>query len=229
MIQRLALTLFSLVWLLAGVPAAAAESLSDVLSRMDKAAAAFQSMSASLTQLDHIDVINENETQKATVKLRRSKAGLVGRVDFSGPNTKVVAVELRKVQVYYPKSNVVDVYDVGKFGDQLDQFLLLGFGTSGKELEKNYKVRLVGAENVGGHPTWHLELIPKSKQALDIFKKADVWIAQDANYPVQEKIHKNEQDYTLITYSDVKLNPPLSDKDLELVLPPGVKKITPQR
>jgi outer membrane lipoprotein-sorting protein len=229
MIQRLALILFSFTWLVPGRSPAGAESLSDVLARMDKAAASFQSMSASLTQLDHIEVINENETQNATVKLRRSKAGLIGRVDFSGPNAKVVAVERRQVQVYYPKSNVVDIYDVGKFGEQLDQFLLLGFGTSGKELEKNYKVRLVGAENVGGHPTWHLELIPKSKQAQDIFKKADVWIAQDADYPVREKIHKNDQDYTLITYSDVKLNPPLSDKDLELVLPPGVKRMTPQR
>ncbi len=229
MSQRSAFIAFPLVFIASVVPSLAADSLNDVLARMDKSAATFQSMSATLTQLTHTEVINENETLNATVKLRRTKTGLTGRVDFAGPNSKVVAVELRKVQVFYPKSNVVELYDVGKYGDQLDQFLLLGFGTSGKELERNYKVRLIGSENIGGHPAWHLELVPKSKQALDIFKKADLWMSEDAGYPVQEKIHKNDQDYTLITYSDVKLNPPLSDQDLSLVLPPGVKRVTPQR
>ncbi len=206
-----------------------AASLQDVLTRMDKSAESFQSMTGNLVQVNHTEIINENETQNATVRMKRTKDGIVGRVDFAGPNRKILGVRERQLQMFYPKSNVVELYDVGKFGDQLDQFLLLGFSTSGKELQRNYKIRMMGMETVNGKPTAHLELTPKSKQAQDIFKKADIWLAQDANHPVQEKIHKNDQDYTLITYTDVKLNPPLSDKDLELNLPPGVKKITPQK
>ena len=206
-----------------------AETLKEVLARMDRSAGSFQAMTAKLSQLNHTEVINENETVNATVKLRRTKTGLTGRVDFTGTNQKIVSVEARKVRVYYPKSNLVELYDVGKYGNQLDQFLLLGFGTSGQELQKNYQVKLVGTETVGGKTTTHLELTPRSTQAKDIFKKADLWLAQDADHPVQEKIHKNDSDFTLITYSDVKLNPALSDKDLELVLPPGVKQVTPQK
>lgn len=223
--------LFTGVLFFAGfaVPGSAAESLKDVLARMDRASAKFEGMTANLTQVTHTEVINENETVNAAVKLRRTKAGLTGRVDFSGTNQKVVSVDARKVRVYYPKSNLVEFYDVGKYGNQLDQFLLLGFGTSGQELQRDYKVKLIGTENIGGKPAVHLELVPKSKQALDILKKADLWLAADADYPLQEKIHKNDQDYTLITYTDVKLNPSLSNKDLELVLPAGVKQVTPQK
>jgi len=210
-------------------PFAAAESLNDVLARMDKSAASFQSMNASLTQLNHTEVINDNETLNAAVTMKKAKDGIVGRVDFGEPNRKIVSIRERQLFIYYPKSNSVDIYDVGEYGDQLDEFLLLGFATSGKELQKNYKVRLLGTQTVAGKVTTHLELTPKSKKAQDMFKKADIWLAQDANYPVQERIDKNGQDYTLITYSDVKLNPPLSDKDLELVLPPGVKKVRPQK
>lgn len=206
-----------------------AEKLQSVLDRMDKGAALFQGMTARLTQVNHTEVINENETLTAQVRMKRTKSGVVGRVDFTGPNQKMVSIRERELQVFYPKSNNLELYDVGKYGDQLDQFLLLGFSTSGKELQRNYHVRLIGTETVAGKVTNHLELIPKAKQAQEIFKKADVWLAQDANHPVQEKIHKNDQDYTLITYSDIKLNPPLNDKDLELNLPPGVKKITPQK
>lgn len=208
---------------------ASSQTLDAVLGRMDQSAAAFQGMTANLTQLNRVEVINETEKVEAKVRLKRVKGALTGRVDFEGPNQRVVAIEQRKVRVYYPKSSLVELYDVGKYGNQLDHFLLLGFGTSGKELQKNYKVRLVGGENVAGRPTIRLELIPKSKQALDIFKKADLWYSMDAGYAVQEKIHKNEQDYTLITYSDVKLNPGLTDKELELVLPAGVKQVTPQK
>jgi outer membrane lipoprotein-sorting protein len=221
--------LFGTIACVATSSSARAETLDAVLARMDRAAAAFQDMTANLTQINRVEVINETEKLEAQVKLRRTKAGLLGRVDFEGTNRRVVSVEHRKVRVFYPKSNLVELYDVGKYGSQLDHFLLLGFGTSGKELLKNYKVRLVGTENIGGRATTRLELIPKSKQALEIFKQADLWYAQDAGYAIQEKIHKNEQDYTLITYSDVKLNPGLTDKDLELVLPPGVKQVAPQK
>ncbi|MBS1874665.1 MAG: hypothetical protein JSU00_15730 [Acidobacteria bacterium] len=207
----------------------AADSLNAVLARMDKNAAAFQGMSATLTQVNHTEVINENETLNATVRMKRTKAGIVGRVDFSGANARTISIRDRQVQIFYPKGNVVELYDVGKFGEQLDQFLLLGFSTSGKQLQRDYKIRLVGSETVAGHLATHLELTPKSKEAQNIFKKADVWLSEDATHPLKEKIHKNEQDYTLITYADVKLNPALSDKDLDLVLPPGVKKITPAK
>ena len=211
------------------VPFAAAESLNDVLARMDKSAESFRSMTADLTQLNHTEVINDNETLNATVRMKKAKDGIVGRVDFGEPNRKIVYIRERKLHVYYPKSNTVEIYDLGEYGDQLDAFLLLGFSTSGKELQKNYKVKLVGTQTVAGKVTSHLELTPKGKKAQEMFNKADVWLAQDANYPVQERIDKSGKDYTLITYSDVKLNSPLSDKDLELVLPPGVKKITPQK
>jgi outer membrane lipoprotein-sorting protein len=208
---------------------ARAESLAQALARLDKSADAFQAMTANLSQVEHTEVINQDETRTATVRMKRTRQGIAGRVDFTGPNRMTVSIRNRQVQRYSPQGNVVELYDVGKYGDQLDQFLLLGFSTSGKELRRNYNLRLVGTEKVGGKVTTHIELTPKSKEAQEIFKKADIWLAQDATYPVKEKIHKNDQDYTLITYSDVQLNPPLSDKDLELNLPPGVQKITPQK
>src|SRR6476620_10654983 len=116
--------------LFAGIVSAA--SLPDILARMDKNADSFQGMTANLTQINHTEIINENETQNAVVKMKRTKEGIVGRVDFSGPNQKILGIRERQLQMFYPKSKVVELYDVGKYGDQLDQFLLLGFSTSGQ-------------------------------------------------------------------------------------------------
>lgn len=206
-----------------------AETLAELMTRLDHAAASFASMTAGLKQVDHSEFLGENETQTATVRLKRTKAGLVGRVDFDEPNRRTVGLQARTVQVYVPKSQTVQIYDVGKFGQQFDQFLLLGFGLSGKELEKNYSIKLIGPASIGDRKATHIELVPRSKEALEYFRKAELWIALEGTYPIQEKIYKNAQDYILITYSDVKLNAPLSDKQLELALPAGVKKIYPNR
>jgi outer membrane lipoprotein-sorting protein len=206
---------------------APADTLANVLSRMDAAATSFQSMSASLNQVTHTAVIDQDDRASGTVRLKRTPNGVLGMVEFTTPQPLIVAFHSRKVEKYYPKTNVVEEYDVDKFGEQLDQFVLLGFGTSGSDLQKNYQVRMVGSEPVAGKPATRIALTPKSKQALEYLKKAELWIPDDAAHPLQEKLWKNADDYVLVTYSDVKLNPSLSAKDFELRLPSGVKRITP--
>jgi outer membrane lipoprotein-sorting protein len=206
-----------------------ADTLNDVLARMDRSAETFQGMTANLTQLQHTAIINEDERDSAAVRMKKEKGGLRGFVEFAEPNRRLIGFQNRQLQVYYPKTNTVDIYDLGKHGAELDQFLLLGFGTSGKDLEKNYNMRVTGSENLNGKPVTRMDLVPKTANAKEYLKKLELWIPTSASYPIQEKIHKNDQDYILIQYSDIKLNPGLTDKDLELSLPAGVSKVYPQK
>jgi outer membrane lipoprotein-sorting protein len=215
--------------LVAASTAARAESLKELLARMDRSAETFQGMNANLTQVQHTAIINDDDRDSAMVRLKKTKDGLRGYVEFAEPNQRIIGFQNRQLQVFYPKTNTVDIYDLGKQGAQLDQFLLLGFGTSGKELEKSYKMRVIGTETLNGKPVTTLELTPKTAEALEYLQKVELWIPQNASYPVQEKIFKNGQDYILINYSDVKINSGLTDKDLELHLPAKVKKNYPQK
>ena len=68
----------------------------------------------------------------------------------------------------------------------------------------------------------HLQLVPKSAEALKILK-AELWMNQLTALPVQEKLLTSTTgDYQLVNYSSVKLNAPLSDKDVKLNPPKGV-------
>ena len=44
----------------------------------------------------------------------------------------------------------------------MDQFLLVGFGTTGQELKANYSMKYVGEETISGQKAWKLELIRQS-------------------------------------------------------------------
>jgi outer membrane lipoprotein-sorting protein len=216
------------VCLLLAVPAAlraSDDNLPQVLARMDKAANDFKSMTAQVTYITHTDVLNENDTETATVTMRKVQPGEVqGKVEFTAPDKKIVTIEKRRVQEYFPKINTLQQFDLNKHGPQLDKFLMTGFGISGTELAKDYDVSVLGTEDRNGQPVVHLRLIPKVAEARQYVKQLDLWIpAQGDPYPVQEKILEPSGDYRLWTYSGSKINPPLQPDALQLNLPPGVK------
>jgi outer membrane lipoprotein-sorting protein len=111
----------------------------------------------------------------------------------------------------------------------VDQFLLLGFGTSGRELLKSYDIKYAGADGVGGVKAQKLDLAPKSEEARQHVRHIEMWISDSDGVPVQQKVYQPSKDYVLITYSAMQLNPALTAESVRLKLPKGVKKEYPQK
>lgn len=205
--------------------AAANDTLQQVLARMDKAANEFKSMTAQVTYVTHTDVLNENTTEIGTVTMKKVPPDEVqGLVDFTSPDQKTVTIEKRRVREYLPKIKTLQVFDLDKHGEQLDKFFMIGFGTSGTELAKDYDVTVVGTQDMKGQAAIHLQLIPKVAEARQYVQKLELWIPEQGDpYPLQEKILEPSSDYRLVTYAGLTINPNLKPDALQLKLPPGVK------
>lgn len=207
---------------------AAAASVTDldaVLAHMDSVSASFRTMTADLVKITHTEVVNDDSQESGRLfVLRRSPNNTRMLIEITKPEQRAAAFAGKEVQVYYPKLKTVQIYDLGKQSALVDQFLLLGFGTSGSNLRKNYKVVNGGSETVGGMETTRLDLTPVSKEVLEHFEKLQLWISDEGGYPVRQKLIQPSGDYILITYSNIKINPPLSPSSVELQLPGGVKK-----
>ncbi|HEV8148405.1 MAG TPA: hypothetical protein VGP79_18575, partial [Bryobacteraceae bacterium] len=111
-----------------------AESLADILGRMDRAARDFKNMTASVKNIEYTDVLHESAETSGSVRLKRGKNGLAAIMEFGEPNPYMVHLFGRKVEIYKPKAGpegTVEEYDAGKLAKNMDQFLLLGFGTTG--------------------------------------------------------------------------------------------------
>lgn len=197
---------------------------------MDRAAASFHGMTASVRHVTHTAVINDDSTETGTVKMRKLEPGEVeGLIDFTSPDRKIYLFKGRKAQIYTPASKTVQVYDLGKHGEQLDQFLMIGFGTARAELERGYDISVLSQAKAEGQATTRLQLIPRSKEALKYVTRMELWISDAAGYPVQEKLHQPSGDSLLVVYDDVKINPPLSAADMKLDLPKDVNFLYPQK
>jgi outer membrane lipoprotein-sorting protein len=210
--------------MLAAPLALPAESVESILSRMDKAAPNFRAMSADVHMITYTAIISDKTDETGTLKMQRKEGAVRAIIDFSGQNdSREIAFLGNIIRMYYPKLNMVQDYDVGKNSDVLNQFLLLGFGSSGKELAQSYEISAAGTENVAGVETTKLLLLPKSPGVKERLSKIEMWIPANAAYPIQQQFYEPSGNYRQVTYSNVKLNPSIKG-NLELKLPSGVKR-----
>ena len=209
---------------------ATAAPLDDALARLDKAAIGFRGLTASIRKTTYTAIIKESTEESGRMTLFRPKPkDLRMLVEIDKPEIRAVSYQNRKIQVFYPKLMTVQEYDLGKQASLVDQFLLLGFGTSGKELQQSYDIKLTGEEALPGGKADRLELVPKSEEARKSVKRIEIWVSQADGVTVQQKVHQPSRDYVLISYSDIKLNPAMTEDSVKLKLPKGVKKETPQK
>ena len=202
----------------------------DVLSNLDQSAAKFNSMTANLTRLTYTKVIDDKAIEEGKMALKKvGPHDLQVLIDFTKPDPRTVAFRGRKAEIFYPKLKQVQEYDLGKQTDLVDQFLLVGFGTTGKELKSNYAVKYLGEETVDNQKVYRLELTPNAAARREKLQKLELWIADSGAYPVQQKFIQPSGDYYLFTYRDVKVNPTIGDEAFKLNLPKGVKRVFPQK
>jgi len=198
----------------------------DVLTKLDQTAAKFTSMTASLTRLTYTKVIDDKSVEQGQIALRKlSPRDIQVLINFEKPDPRMVSFRGRKAEIMYPKLKTVQEIDLGKRTDLIDQFLLVGFGTSGQELQSNYTVKYAGDETVAGQKTHRLQLTPKREKV----QAMELWIAESGGYPVQQKFVQPSGDYYLFTYQDVKLNPQLGNEAFTMKVPKGYKREFPQK
>lgn len=220
---------FAAVLLAISVPASA-QSLAAVFGRMDAAAPRFKAIEANIKRDVHTAIVNDDTLQTGTIRVKREKPGDIRMlIDFVAPDPQTISFDGSTVSIYYPKIKTIQVYDVGNKKSLINRFLLLGFGVTSAAIQADYDVSWAGAETIDGRATNHIQLVPKSKDVLQYLKKAGLWISDSDGLPAQQRfVTSNSGDFMLVTYSNMKVNPALSDGSLKLNTPKGVKTEHPQ-
>jgi outer membrane lipoprotein-sorting protein len=205
----------------------AAQTLNDTFARMDKTAPQLKSITAGISRDVHTAIINDDEVENGTIRMKREKShGTLMVIDFTGNAAKTVALDDSRVTIYNPKIKTAQEFEIGGKKQVVEQFLLLGFGATSAELKQSYDVTWVGVETIDGQPTGHLKLVPKAQDVSRQMSGAELWISAgsaSSGLPVWQKILFTSGDYWLVKYSDIKMNPPASDDTFKLKLPKGVQ------
>ena len=200
-------------------------SLESVLAGMDQAAALFTSVMGKLEYTKVTVIVDDHSTEKGKIYFEKRKGGTRVMIAFEEPAEKFVLFAGGTVSIYRPKIAEVEEYSVGKRQDLLEQFLLLGFGTSGQELQKSYRIRLLEEEALDGQRAFRLELVPKSEPVSARLQRMELWISPETWQPLQQKFFEPTQDYLIARYSDLKRNVKIPAKNFRLPLRAKVRTV----
>jgi len=163
------------------------------------------------------------------VYFRRNGNEVQMAADISDPTSpKYVLFADSKVEVYQPKIDQVTIYNTGKDRAAFEGFLVLGFGGSGRDLQKSFEVNYIGNEKVNGVDTAKLELVPKSAKVRNTFAHISLWIDPARGVSVQQQLFEPSGDYRLAKYSDIQLNQKIPDSVFKLKTTGKTKFVSPQ-
>jgi outer membrane lipoprotein-sorting protein len=195
----------SLLCPLAHHPSPETCTLESVLTKMDAAAASFRTAQADFEWDQYQKVVDETDVQKGTVYYRKSGNDIEMMAEIKQPDPKFVLYKEGKLQVYQPKIEQVMQFSAGSNRNEMESYLVLGFGGSGEDLKKAYDLTCLGEERIDGIATAKLQLIPKSEKVRNYFSKAFLWIDLSRGISVQQEFMQGQGDYRLAKYSAIRV------------------------
>jgi outer membrane lipoprotein-sorting protein len=200
-------------------------SLESVLRQMDAEARDFHSLSADIERTKVTVVVNDHTTETGSIQVRGDKMLL----ELKAPDPRTILRTGDTLFVYNPGLKRVEEYNLGKNRALVDQFLLLGFGTESKDLQKGYLVALLKEDKLDDKKTIELELTPKSEGVRNQIAKIQIWLDESSWLPVQQEFYEaGSGDYSIVRYARVVRNPGLPDSLFKPHWPKGTDRIKPQ-
>ena len=192
------------------------DPLDRVLHSMDENAGKFRTAQADFVWKTYNSVVGDiTETDKGKIYFRRSGSNLQMSARFTDPPSKQVVFTGGTVQILQPGGQV-DEYDTAAHREEVETFLVLGFGSSGQDLRKSFDLKDIGQEKIGNVQTEKLELVPKAANVKTHVPKIVLWMDPARGLSVQQQIFEQSGDYRLAEYSSIDLNQKVPDNVFKL-------------
>jgi outer membrane lipoprotein-sorting protein len=199
-------------------------TLSQILSHMNESARHLKTISADLEYTKVTVLVNDRSTEAGKMYFRNPKSPEI-LISMEKPEAQVILFKKDQAEIYYPKINQIQEFDLKQHASLVQQFLLLGFGTNTKELEKMYEMRFLEEEQLGGDMTVVLELIPQKENGAAQLAKVQLWISEESWLPVQQKFFLVGGDYSIARDSSVKVNRYIPSSLFRIHAAEGAKRI----
>jgi outer membrane lipoprotein-sorting protein len=198
--------------------------LAEILSQMNDASKRLKTVSANLEYTKVTVLVNDQSTESGQFFFRKGKTTEI-RINFQKPDQKVLLFKKNKGEIYLPKINQIQEYDLEQKSEMVQGFMLLGFGSDTNELKKSYSIKYLKEEDMQGDTTVLLELVPRKGSVAAQISKIQLWVSEESWLPMQQKFFENGGDYAVARYSGVKVNRDLANSTFQLNAASGAKRV----
>ncbi len=199
-------------------------TVTEVLFQMNEASKKLHTLSANLDYTKVTVLVDDKSTESGQLFYRHGKTPEI-RIEMQKPESKIIIFKKNRGEIFLPKINQIQEYDLEQKSELLQQFFLLGFGTDTNELKKTYDVTYLREEDLADDTTALLDLTPRKGSVSAQISKIQIWVSEESWLPTQQKFFEAGGDYLIATYSGVKVNRLLPAATFELNAPDNTKRV----
>ena len=225
--RTLEILLFSalLVWTAADASAAGTGTwnLEKALERIDEALKQFRNGSGDV-DVKHVEA-GKDSVATGSGKIFFDSKGTM-RVEIADPTNNVILCTEKELQIYKPESSTVEVYKLSDHPERLEQYPLLGFATSGTDLQERFLMTLIEEATLEDRKVLLLEMTPRADEVRSRISRIRMWIDEGSWLPVRQKIfHAVADTYLEVDYSGFATNVSLDTDLFKDKWPKGTVKV----
>ncbi len=190
--------------------------LNDVLRQMDAASAKFKSAEADFHKDTFQRVVRETTTQNGTIYFVKAGSALQMGAVIAPPEAKVVEYKEGKLRIFDPGPNHLTELDGRTNQAQYESFLTLGFGGSGKDLEKTWSITDQGSESLNDGAqavkVEKLDLVAKDPSQRNSIAHVTIWVDPARAISLKQEFFFTSEDTQTAFYTHIRYNQNVNTK-----------------
>jgi outer membrane lipoprotein-sorting protein len=190
--------------------------LDQVLREMDAASLKFQAAEATFRWDLYERVVKQTTTQTGTIYFKKQGTTTVMGAKVESPSVKIIEFRNGVLRLFDPGTDHLTTIDATKNKEQLESFLTVGFGGSGKDLAKAWTISDLGDETIDGVQTAKLDLVPKDPSVRKNCTHMTLWVDPVRGIELKQSLYMPSEDYRTAVYTDIKYNQKVDEKQYQI-------------
>jgi len=203
-VQRaIAVTLCAVLVLAASSEPRSAKSdlFDDIYERGQKQNAALKTLTATFTESSTSSLLTTPIVARGTVAVERPSRVVLR---YTEPAGRILLIDAETLTLVWPSAHIRSVSDIGAAQRRVQKYFI---DSSPAELRTHFQIAAREAQDRPG--TYLLTMTPKRKQIQQGLTGLELWIDRASLMLTAMKMTFPNGDTKLMTFADVKVNPPL--------------------
>jgi outer membrane lipoprotein-sorting protein len=187
--------------------------IDEVLREMDAASAKFKSAEADFRWELYERVVKQVTTvQTGSIYFVKDTNNTEMGAKILSPAPKFLEFRDGTLRIFDPGPDHLTTVSSKQNQAQIEAFLTLGFGGSGKDLAKAWTISDLGTEAVGDVETAKLDLVPKDPSVRNNCTHITIWVDASRGISLKQEFFMPSEDTRTSYYSNVRLNQKIDEK-----------------
>ncbi len=190
--------------------------LDEVLRQMDAASLKFKSAEADFRWDLYERVVKQTTSQNGTIYFIKNGATTQMGARIVSPAERFLEYRDGALQVFDPGADHLTTILSKQNQAQVESFLTLGFGGSGKDLARAWTIADLGMESIDGVETAVLDLVPKDPGVRNMCTHIKIWVDTTRAISLKQVFFMPSEDTRTSVYTNVRLNDKVDLKKYEI-------------